>query len=162
MSTPITPPPALPASKRWWTVLRLSPVCSREVPMEAALSFPVPGEGVLHFFHSLVTPDRSKTRILMRMNVRLADMEVVEFRKAGEGGNLFPGLPDEVPGLPAPYDGPTQEAFFAVFPEIVRRYPAEPAGTLGPQFREALEALAGPVLMPYYRALNPHFFEWCG
>jgi hypothetical protein len=153
------PPPSL--GERWWTTVRTSPVCDREVTLESALSYPVPGKGVLHFFHSLHTRDGARTRILTRLQARLPDLEIVDFRKA-DGDELFPGLPNEVPGRPAPYDGPTEEAFFAVLPEIVRRYPGEPAGALGPQFREALEALAGPVLMPWYRALNPHFFEWCG
>jgi hypothetical protein len=162
MRIPIPPLPARSEGKQWSIEVRNAPVCRREVPLEARLSYPVPGEGLLFFFHSEVTPDRQRTEILTRLEARLPDLEVVGFRKADDGDELFPGLPNQVPGRPAPYDGPTEEAFFAVLPEVVRRYPNQPAGALGPQFREALEALAGPVLVPYYVALNPRFFEWCG
>jgi hypothetical protein len=137
MSSPIPTRPGRSPGKQWWITVRTAPLSRREVPMEATLSFPVPGEGVLRFFHWQVIPDRTETHILTRLEARLPDLEIVDFRKAG-GDELFPGLPNEVPGRPAPYDGPTEEAFFAVLPEIVRRYPAEAAGALGPQFREAL------------------------
>jgi hypothetical protein len=162
MRIPIQPLSPPSPGEQWSVKVRTSPVCRRQVPLEARLSYPVPGEGVLHYFHSLLVASRTRTRLLTRLEARLPGLEVVEFRKAAEGGELFPGLPNEVPGRPAPYDGATEEAFFAVLPEVVRRYPNEPAGVLGPQFREALEVLAGPVLLPYYLALNPRFFEWCG
>lgn len=162
MRIPIPPLSPRSPGEQWSIKVRNAPVCRSAVPLEARLSYPVPGEGALHYFHSQATLDRKRTRILTRLEARLPDLEVVTFRKAEDGGDLFPGLPNEVPGRPAPYDGPTEEAFFAVLPEIVRRFPNEPAGVLGPQFREALEALAGPVLIPYYVALNPRFFEWCG
>ena len=154
------PPMRTPSlGERWCIKVRTAPVCRREVVLEAMLSCPIPGLQALHFFHSVSTAEPGVMRILTRLTARLPSLDIVEFHQAPE--DLFPGLPLEVSVSRKAYDEETRVALLACLPALTRLYPAQPAGALGPQFVEALEVLSPAELMPYFVALNPHFFEWC-
>lgn len=146
--------------ERWWVAVRTAPVCMREVTVDAVLSYPIPGEASLHFFHTLPPRGGEGTlKIVSRLTARLPELRIIEFHQPPEV--LFPGLPDEVHAQSPGYDSEVRSALLEVIPMLAGRYPTEPSGALGPQFVEALEALVAPELMPYYLALNPHFFKWC-
>ena len=42
----------------------------------------------------------------------------------------------------------------------MKRFPNQDAGALGEQYLELFNMLTPDVLVPFYNALNPQFFEW--
>jgi hypothetical protein len=155
-------PPAapLPTGLQWWKSVRNNPAFDR-VPLEAALSYPIPGvrAGALHFFHSGQNRDGSERRLLSRITAQLPELQIVEYRH-GPDEDLFPGLPNSVPATHERVDPEVRRALFAIYPVLLDRYPRQPAGALGAQFLGALNGATPPELRPYYGALNPDFFDW--
>lgn len=147
--------------EEWWIKVRTAPLSQERVPLESTLSYPIPGPGVLFFFHTLPASDSDGCRIYTRITAKLPEAQIVEFHTAREG-DLFPGLAQHVAGKTQPYDTATEAALFQSYPAVVQRYSGGgPSGALGEQFLEALERLVPADLLPYYEALNPDFFAWC-
>jgi hypothetical protein len=146
--------------ERWWIAVRTAPVCRERMPLESILSYPVPGKGTLRFFHMMPpASDFGKIRILSCISATVPEIRIVDFRTSSDGC-LFDPLPNEFVGRGQTYDPSIETALFDVLPELTQCYLQEQCRTLGRQFRDALELIAGPDLTPYYRSLNAEFFDW--
>lgn len=151
-------PPSL--GERWWIAIRTAPICREQIPLEAILSYPVPQKGAIGFFHMLPpVGDYGRIRILSRGSATVPDVRVVEFQIA-EGGALFGDLPNEFNGRAQKYDAEIDRALFEVLPRLTEFYLQSQSRPLARQYFDALELIAGPDLAPYYRSLNPEFFDW--
>lgn len=146
--------------KRWCVAVRTAPVCRERIPLEAQLSFPIPDKGGLRFFHMLSPRDRDgRVSILSRIRATVPVVRITELHTA-EDGPLFADLPNQFDGRSQKYDAAAQEALFDTLPQLVDHY-CQPIGvSLGRQYWDALESIAGVDLARYYRALNPEFFDW--
>jgi hypothetical protein len=146
--------------ERWWIAVRTATVCRERMPIESSLSYPVPGRGSFRLFHMLPpAADVGSIRILSSISAAVPDARILEFRTSTEG-SLFSGLPNEFVGRAQKYDPSIEAALFDVLPQLIDGYLEERYRALGHQFREALDLVAGPDLMPYYRSLNSEFFDW--
>jgi hypothetical protein len=103
--------------------------------------------------------DYGRIRILSRGSATVPDVRVVEFQIA-EGGALFGDLPNEFNGRAQKYDAEIDRALFEVLPRLTEFYLQSQSRPLARQYFDALELIAGPDLAPYYRSLNPEFFDW--
>jgi len=146
--------------ERWWITVRTATVFRQLMPLESSLSYPVPAKGGFRLFHMLPpAADVGSICILSRISAAVPDARIIEFQTSAEGP-LFSDLPNEFVGRAQKYDPTIEPALFDVLPQLIDGYLEERYRALAHQFREALELVAGPDLMPYYRSLNSEFFEW--
>lgn len=161
MKRVLPPLPEAPLAQRCWIAVKALPELGK-LPLTATLSYPVPGpRGLLHFFHVLpAMRSGDNQRLLTRLTVKLPGLAITEMRKATDSA-LFPGLPAEVPAVATRHSPGAEPALFEAYSKLLERWPEREAGPLGPQFLETLTVLVPAPLVPYYKALNPAFFEWC-
>lgn len=151
-------PPSL--GERWWIAVRTAPICRERMPLEAILSYPVPQNGAFGFFHMLQpVGDYGRMQILSRGSATVPEIRIVEFRSVAEGA-VFADLPSEFNGRVQKYDAEIDTALFEVLPRLTESYLQSQCRPLARQYVDALELIAGPDLAPYYRSLNPEFFDW--
>jgi len=164
-----------------WRAVRNHPLCDREIPLEAALSYPVlaqqNGATLLRFFFFLVTrgqgPGAARVQPpFARLTVTLPPLRIVEFVDRS-WQNPFPGLPET--GLLDGLRHPALQAlapmeliarrneFFAAYDAILPLFPAPVAAAQKAalaHFRQLFELMLQPALRPYYEHLSPEFFVW--
>ena len=152
--------PNIPAGEQWSKKVQNAPEFRSRLPLELALSYPVPGKREVAFFHYRWNRTDRTLTIESRVIAALPSLAIRKFLTSEEA-NLFPGLPDVVRVKPKPFDPEIEQAFYEACGLLEERFPLRPAGSLGRQWVEALEMLEAPELLPYYEALNPAFFAWC-
>ena len=167
------PKDASPVERWWWTVHYQT---MDFLPLESALSFPVPmikGDVLmLEAFHYGVKPggDPGKA-IAMPPTARLIatfPQGRLLFFLHRTIAELFAGLPSSGElgplssvWLSAQERKSEKKALFALYTPILAQYRGgSKDGTAARDFLAAFERIAGASLLPYYRALNPHFFAW--
>lgn len=160
--------------EQWWLTVRKQ--TSRQLPVESALSWPIPLWQKEHFclavFYygvrrvagpgtGLALPPLAKVVATYPTYRLLAFLH----RKAED---IFPGLPDagELGALVAIPLSPTERmkerhALFALYPSLLDQYQGH-SGEMDHRtnFKVSFYRLAEPGLVPYYHALNPSFFAW--
>jgi hypothetical protein len=158
----------------WWLTLRSQTM--RQLPVESALSWPVPlvRDGQLYlaaFYYGVRRVAGPGTGLALPPIAR-----VVASYPAGrlmsfvhrQLTDLFPGLPStgELGPLVAVQQPPTErmrdrKALFALYSPILDQYhKGAQEHDQRQAFQVAFMRLAEPGLLPYYWALNPDFFEW--
>lgn len=145
--------------EQWWTVIRTARVCRRSLPLEAVLSYPVPGPGTLYLFHMLHARNENQIRILSRIAASVPETRIVSIHFASDEP-LFENLPNEFKGSPQKYDRGLHDLIFDEIELLALQYGALENRQRAIRYGEALETLAGDDLMTYYRTLNPQFFKW--
>lgn len=153
----VTPPTI---GERWWIAVRTAPICRERMPLESILSYPIPEKGALRFFHMLAPAgEYGDIRILSRLRATVPKVSIVEFRTSSEGA-LFDDLPNEFVGRAQRFDPTIDAALLGVLPQLTESYLESQCRPLARQYRDALQLIAGDDLTPYYRSLNPEFFDW--
>jgi hypothetical protein len=161
-------------AERWWLTVRAQ--TSRQLPLESVLSWPIPlwqqeDFCLTVFYYGVRRVAGPGTGVALPPIARLIATypatHLITFlhRKAG---NLFPGLPDtgELGPLVATLLSPGERmnerrALFALYTPLLSQYQSDIGETdHRSSFRTAFQRLAEPGLLPYYRALNPQFFDW--
>jgi hypothetical protein len=139
----------------------------RVIPIEAALSFPVPGDlngiPVVFFFHYWEknipehSVSRPLTRIATRVGITAENVEIYQYAIATQDQPLFPGIEDPSSDLredlPINARNKLEEALYISCEQLLNNYP-DVSETLAHTYLSALRHLALPGLMPFYRALN--------
>lgn len=143
---------------RWWIKVRNAPPVSNQIPLEAALSYPVCAQGELRFFHYAVNNDQI-VRPFTYLRATFPDMEVVELI-IDRHGKLFPGLPAEPGVYGVTFDRERRIALLNLIPSLAQKYLREPAGETGQTFLRLFNQSVPETLKPFYEALNPQFFQW--
>lgn len=149
-----------PASQgeRWW--IKVNTAKEPSFPLESILSYPIPGKGELYFFRYQRDSETHKNNLIGRIAAKLPELEVSNWKDSNEN-SLFPDLPSEVDLGDTRYDNEVQKVLFSIIPGLTKRYQDNEAGELGKLYLHILETIEPKELMPYYKALNPDFFEWC-
>lgn len=167
------PADASPA-EAWWLTVRSQTM--RQVPLETALSLPVPvvQNGQLYlaaFYYGVKRGGGPGTGVALAPLARLLASypagRLVSFVHR-DVGDLFPGLASTgelgpVVAAPQPPAERMRErhTLFALYTPILEAYRT---GVKEPEqlaaFRSMFHRMAEPGLLPYYRALNPDFFKW--
>ena len=143
---------------RWWIKVKNAPVVSSQIPLEAALSYPVCAQGELRLFHYKVS-DGQIIRPFTFIRAPLPDVEVSEL-VIDYHGKLFPGLPGEPGVYDVEFDSARRTAILNLIPSLAQKYSREPAGETGQTFLQLFNQSVPEALKPFYEALNPQFFQW--
>jgi hypothetical protein len=162
--------------RAWQVALVAHPGLRGRIPVEAGASLPTLGldeqrELHLEAFHFVVLRDSdgrpARYAAFSRVQLRVRDLALTHFAMFDERV-LFPNL-----SLDAPYT--TQANGFlelrersrlkvqvqTIFARLATAFVNDlTAGDDGPVFLRQYSRLLPPSLMPYYRGLNPVFFEW--
>jgi hypothetical protein len=160
--------------EQWW--LKIRQQTNRQVPLETALSFPIPvmknNELLLSVFYYGVEKVSGPGNSLAKPPVaRLIGTypvpHIVQF-VTNKVEDLFPGLPSG--GTIGPLVGghftPTErmkgrQELFRLYTPILALFSLKEETTdRREDFKAAFQKQAEPGLLPYYQALNPDFFDW--
>jgi hypothetical protein len=141
-----------------------SDVVRETVPLEAALSYPVPGQqpGQVCYFHyweqRLGEPAVTRPMSQITAAVQGAAAEIVDIRFVQPDAPLFPDIPDpgQTPPAALPY-AERQALEKVIFAACEQFLWAEARPETGHNYVDALHRLVWPGLLPFYRALNPDF-----
>lgn len=84
------------------------------------------------------------------------------------GADFFTDIPSS--GFPTIVEANTSieerrinmETLGLLYPTLLDWYPDMPADVVGEQFEQLFNALVPAPLMPFYKQLNPHFWQWLG
>lgn len=142
----------------WWIKIRNAPIISSQIPLEAALSYPVCAQGELRCFHYAVVSGHIK-RPFTLIRAALPHMELIELL-VDQDEKLYPGLPSELGEYEGSYDRDRHVELLNLVPALARIYLREPAGETGERYLQLLEQSIPRALRPFYEALNPQFFRW--
>ncbi len=160
-------------TERWWREVRSQTF--KQLPLESALSWPVPVvenhtlrlDAFYFGVQRVAGPGTSRARPpLARLSASFPSARLLLFIRR-EYTELFPGLPMSG-DLGLLSNGDMQPAermqarseLFSLYTEILNQYPQDSDVQARQAFASAFWRLAEPGLLPYYHALNPHFFEW--
>ena len=143
---------------RWWLAVLNAEGVTNQVPLEAALSYPVGAKGEFRFFHYCVI-DGQILRPFTYIRAKLPKMMVVEVL-LNKHRDIFPDLPTELGTFNIHRDLQLEKQMLNLLPRLMAKFPQQPAGTLGKHYMEAFEILTPKTLMPFYKSLNPVFFDW--
>jgi hypothetical protein len=173
-ASPIRIPADASLVERWWLGVRGQTF--RQLPLETAFSLPIPvlqdndlSLAAFYFGVKRGSGPGKGTALppLARLRASFPEGRLLVFlhRKSQE---LFPGLPvsGELGSLTQAKTSPEErmkmrKALFAAYDKIMELY-SQNSGTSAErkEFEKAFVEVAEPALLLYYRALNPHFFEW--
>jgi hypothetical protein len=142
----------------WRLAVRNARGVINQVPLEAAFSYPVGAEGELRFFHYRVI-NKQIVRPFSRILAKLPKMTVVEVL-LDKHCQLFPNLPEELGIYDVQWDKNLEKQMLNLLPSLMAKFPSQGAGIIGKHYLEAFEILTPKTLMPFYRSLNPVFFDW--
>lgn len=164
--------------------LREHPAYARAIPLEAALSLPLPavhrGKVYLYFFAYRVErptssePQTSLTRVLARFCMDYETGRVVEYLDMGLELNRSYVSParerQETPrtaseGLAARDIVAHEDRFFEVTDSILRlvgRMDLVPEEReVVKEYRRLVDLLIHPDVLSLFRGVSPHFWDWC-
>lgn len=159
----IPPLPPISKGKEWYIRLKTSSAAHTKVPLEAVISYPIPGEdSSLKTFAYLVKKDDSTTKAVLFAiytgNVsNLKDADVV----TKEESELFSGMEKEVTLSDSkPYSSEKEDALLSLLPEVVDAYGNKGNKEVAKKYYILLKEITNDALHEYYEALNPKFFSW--
>lgn len=150
---------------------------SRQVPIETAFSLPVPiivqkKQAVAAFYYGIQRQGRPEAGLALPPVARLIaaypEPRLIEFLHK-QAQLLFPDLPAHGdlgllladPELKIQQRMENRKKLFDLYPPIVDAFFKNMDDKyIRQQFFSAFSQLAEPGLLPYYRALNPEFFNW--
>lgn len=167
--------PTAGAVERWWNTVR--GLTLKQVPLESALSYPIPVVEdnklcyAVFYYHILRQGGLKDSRAGKPIAKVVATypegrLLIFEHQKAAD---IFPDIPLKEDFGRA---GPTKlmstsellaarREYFLLCEEVGRQYSQEKSDeNKRLQFLELFKQLTEAGLEPYYRALNPRFFDW--
>jgi hypothetical protein len=174
LATSILIPPSAGPVERCWMLMRSQTF--RQLPLETTLSLPIPGKQdnrlyLMAFYYGVKRIKGPGTGHILppiaRVSVVYPDGRLLSFthRNVEE---LFPGLPNvgDLGPLSASPASPnekmqTRRSLFNGYTKILELYQQD-KGTLVERqaFSKLFLGVAESALLPFYRALNPEFFQW--
>jgi hypothetical protein len=153
--------------EQWW--LKFRQQTNRQVPIETALSLPIPimknNELLLSVFYYGVEkvsgPGTSLAKPpVARMMGTYPVPHIVQF-VTNKVEELFPGLPTGGTIGPLIEGVRNRQELFSLYTPILALFSLKEVTTdRREDFIAAFQRQAEPGLLPYYQALNPNFFQW--